>query len=159
MRSSNSATGSGVYSQANSLAVQVPRTLMKEGSFAFDDEGLEDQTSYGGDSTSVGRSEQDKTEGKDSDVAVSKNDELRNNNDAIDITLAVVDHTPSDMGDPVYTSFKDPSIQAQRSEVNTRATCDADSTSENIVYGPMVDQTPNTPSASVCRFSTDSVVV
>jgi hypothetical protein len=100
-----------------------------------------------------------KTEGKDSDVTVSKIDEWRTNNDAIDITLAVVDHTPSDMGDPVYTSFKDPSIQAQRSEVNTRATCDADSTSENIVYGPMVDQTPNTPSASVCRFSTDSVVV
>lgn len=74
--------------------------------------------------------------------------------------VALVDHTPSEIDSPTKYINGGPSVDVLASIANTVDTGEADSTGEaNVVYGPVVDQTPTTPAPSVFLARSDSVLV
>jgi chromosome segregation ATPase len=148
--SSNYAASQSMVSGANSTAVQAGEL--------YDDlqqDDAMDDTAFGGDGDTTerdgwGQDEDDLQldDDDDFDVAASKGP-LRRNEDK---QVAMVDHTPSEMGSPPL-KVTDPSVDV----LNSTSTRDGDSAAGND-YGPVVDHTPATPANSTAVRS-DSVVV
>jgi chromosome segregation ATPase len=142
-----------MHSTANSLSVMA--SVVKDESLADDD--VLDLTSYEGDS-SLGRIHDMQDSETMSKVVELGSRKAAGQVDDINPSVTLVDQTPSDMVSP-SNETKDPSLEVLPSEINTRATGDADSTGENILYGPMVDHTPSTPAHSLVPIRSDSVIV
>jgi chromosome segregation ATPase len=126
----------------NSLAVHASAL---ESDFREDD--AMDETEFGDSTVGGGITLDEATDGWEQDDGVIGDEatieDLQNGSISKEdkSSVALVDHTPSEMGSPLAKVNMDPSVVVLASKGDD----DDISNGENVVFGPVVDQTPSTP--------------
>jgi chromosome segregation ATPase len=126
----------------NSLAVHASAL---ESDFREDD--AMDETEFGDSTVGGGITVDEATDGWEQDDGVMGDEaaieDVQNGSISKEdkSSVALVDHTPSEMGTPSPKLNTDPSLAVLASKGDD----DDNSNGENVVFGPVVDQTPSTP--------------